>query len=55
MVSETESTKSLLHADPDMYGHSDDIRVPRTNGQCHANLAIMDQLYVDLPLSNDLR
>lgn len=55
MVSETKPTKSLLYADPDMYGYSDDIRVSRPNDQCYADIAIMDQLYVGLSLSNDLR
>ena len=46
MVSETKSTQSLLYAYTDMYGHSDDLWLPFTDGQCYADITVMDQLYV---------
>ena len=46
MVSEAKSTQSLLYAHTDMYGHSDDLWLPFTDGQCYADITVMDQLYV---------
>lgn len=46
MVSETKPTQSVFYANTDMYGHSDDLWLPFTNGQRYADTTVMDQLYV---------
>jgi len=46
MVSETKPTKSLLYAYTDMYGHSNDFWLSFTDGECHADITFVDQLYV---------
>lgn len=46
MVSEAKPTQPLLYAYTDIYGQSDDLQLPFTDGQCYADIAVMDQLYV---------